>query len=46
MSTPRNDVDEVDRLARVTWALYLTMAESLRIAARLFRDELPTSCCA
>lgn len=29
-----------------TWAPYLTMAESLRIAAGLFRDELPTSCCA
>lgn len=29
-----------------TWAPYLTMAESLRIAAGLFRSELPTSCCA
>ncbi|MEV7267783.1 mercury(II) reductase [Micromonospora aurantiaca] len=29
-----------------TWAPYLTMAESLRIAAGLFRNELPTSCCA
>ncbi len=29
-----------------TWAPYLTMAESLRIAAGLFRDQLPTSCCA
>jgi mercuric reductase len=29
-----------------TWAPYLTMAESLRIAAGLFRGELPTSCCA
>jgi mercuric reductase len=29
-----------------TWAPYLTMAESLRIAAGLFRDEMPTSCCA
>jgi mercuric reductase len=29
-----------------TWAPYLTMAESLRIAAGLFRDERPTSCCA
>ena len=28
------------------WAPYLTMAESLRIAARLFRNQLPTSCCA
>jgi mercuric reductase len=35
----------VDDLAG-TWAPYLTMAESLRIAAGLFRDELPTSCCA
>lgn len=33
-------VDEVaDR-----WAPYLTMAESLRIAAGLFRNEIPTSC--
>lgn len=29
-----------------TWAPYLTMGESLRIAAGLFRNELPTSCCA
>jgi mercuric reductase len=35
----------VDDLAD-TWAPYLTMAESLRLAAGLFRNELPTSCCA
>ena len=35
----------VDDLAD-TWAPYLTMAEGLRIAAWLFRNELPTSCCA
>ena len=35
----------VDDLAD-TWAPYLTMAESLRITAGLFRNELPTSCCA
>ena len=35
----------VDELAD-TWAPYLTMAESLRIAAGLFRNQLPTSCCA
>ncbi|SDY05147.1 mercuric reductase [Modestobacter sp. DSM 44400] len=35
----------VDDLAD-TWAPYLTMAESLRIAAGLFRNQLPTSCCA
>ncbi len=35
----------VDDLAG-TWAPYLTMAESVRIAAGLFRNELPTSCCA
>jgi mercuric reductase len=35
----------VDHLAD-TWAPYLTMSESLRIAAGLFRNELPTSCCA
>jgi len=35
----------VDDLA-ATWAPYLTMAESLRIAAGLFRNEMPTSCCA
>ena len=29
-----------------TWAPYLTMAESLRLAALLFRSDLPTSCCA
>jgi mercuric reductase len=29
-----------------TWAPYLTMAESLRLVAGLFRNELPTSCCA
>lgn len=29
-----------------TWAPYLTMAESLRLAAALFRNHLPTSCCA
>jgi mercuric reductase len=29
-----------------TWAPYLTMAESLRIAAGLFRSNMPTSCCA
>jgi mercuric reductase len=29
-----------------TWAPYLTMAESLRIAAGLFRNQMPTSCCA
>ena len=29
-----------------TWAPYLTMAESLRLAAGLFRNHLPTSCCA
>jgi mercuric reductase len=29
-----------------TWAPYLTMAEGLRLAAGLFRDRLPTSCCA
>ncbi len=35
----------VDDLAD-TWAPYLTMSESLRIAAGLFRGEMPTSCCA
>jgi mercuric reductase len=35
----------VDDLAD-TWAPYLTMAESLRIAAGLFRNRMPTSCCA
>ena len=29
-----------------TWAPYLTMAESLRLVAGLFRNQLPTSCCA
>lgn len=29
-----------------TWAPYLTMAESLRIAAGLYRNQMPTSCCA
>lgn len=29
-----------------TWAPYLTMAESLRLAAGMFRGHLPTSCCA
>ncbi len=31
-----------------TWAPYLTMAESLRLAAKLFQpgEQLPTSCCA
>ncbi|MGC5627188.1 mercury(II) reductase [Georgenia sp. Z1344] len=35
----------VDDLAD-TWAPYLTMSEALRIAAGLFRNQLPTSCCA
>lgn len=35
----------VDDLAE-TWAPYLTMAESLRLVAGLFRSEMPTSCCA
>jgi len=35
----------VDDLAD-TWAPYLTMSEALRIAAGLFRSNLPTSCCA
>ena len=35
----------VEQLAD-TWAPYLTMAEGIRIAAGLFRNELPTSCCA
>ncbi len=35
----------VDQVAD-TWAPYLTMAESLRIVAGLFRNEMPTSCCA
>lgn len=29
-----------------TWAPYLTMAESIRLTANLFHNELPTSCCA
>lgn len=29
-----------------TWAPYLTVAEALRLCARLFRSEMPTSCCA
>jgi mercuric reductase len=29
-----------------TWAPYLTMSEALRIAAGLFRSNMPTSCCA
>ena len=29
-----------------TWAPYLTMSEALRLAAVLFRDDKPTSCCA
>ena len=35
----------VDDLAD-TWAPYLTMAESLRLAAGLYRSRTPTSCCA
>jgi mercuric reductase len=35
----------VDDLAQ-TWAPYLTMAESLRLCARLFLSDMPTSCCA
>ncbi len=35
----------VDQLAD-TWAPYLTMAEGIRLAAGLFRNGLPTSCCA
>ncbi|WP_019873236.1 mercury(II) reductase [Sporichthya polymorpha] len=35
----------VDEIAD-TWAPYLTMAESLRLVAGLFRNEMPTSCCA
>lgn len=34
-----------DQLAD-TWAPYLTMSESLRLTAQLFRNQLPTSCCA
>lgn len=29
-----------------TWAPYLTMAEALRLCARLFLSDLPASCCA
>jgi mercuric reductase len=29
-----------------TWAPYLTMTEALRIVAGLFRNQMPTSCCA
>ncbi|WP_300591504.1 mercury(II) reductase [Microbacterium sp.] len=29
-----------------TWAPYFTMAEGIRLTANLFRNELPTSCCA
>jgi mercuric reductase len=29
-----------------TWAPYLTMSEALRLAAGLFRSNMPTSCCA
>lgn len=35
----------VDDLAD-TWAPYLTMSEALRMAAGLFRSDMPTSCCA
>ena len=35
----------IDQLAD-TWAPYLTMAEGIRIAAGLFRNQMPTSCCA
>ncbi len=35
----------VDQVAD-TWAPYLTMAEGLRLTAGLFRNEMPTSCCA
>ena len=38
----RMTVDEVAD----TWAPYLTMAESLRLVAGLFRNDMPTSCCA
>ena len=34
----------VDDIADI-WAPYLTMAESLRLVAQRFRNELPTSCC-
>ena len=29
-----------------TWVPYPTMARELGIAAGLFRDQMPTSCCA
>ena len=29
-----------------TWAPYLTMAEALRLCARMFLSDLPSSCCA
>jgi mercuric reductase len=35
----------IDDLAD-TWAPYLTMAEALRLCARLFLSDMPTSCCA
>lgn len=35
----------VDEIAD-TWAPYLTMGESLRLAAGLFRTDMPASCCA
>jgi len=35
----------VEDLAQ-TWAPYLTMAEALRLCARLFLSDMPTSCCA
>ncbi len=35
----------VDQLADA-WAPYLTMAEGLRLVAGLFRNQMPTSCCA
>jgi len=35
----------VEDLAQ-TWAPYLTMAEALRLCARLFASDMPTSCCA
>ncbi len=35
----------VTQLADI-WAPYLTMAEGIRLTANLFRNQLPTSCCA
>ena len=35
----------IDDLAQ-TWAPYLTMAEGVRLCARLFLSDMPTSCCA